>query len=63
MSNKTLASYNAIMYTIYNAIKLIPNHSKMRDKTLNITLEGTCNREVVGGLFTVDRGKPSGVFY
>jgi len=50
MSNKTLASYNAIMYTIYNAIKLIPNHSKMRDKTLNITLEGTCNREVAGGL-------------
>jgi len=34
----------------------------MKNQLSNIALEGTCSGDVVGGLYTVDRGKPSGAF-
>jgi len=34
----------------------------MKDQISNIAIEGTCSGDVVGGLSTVDRGKPSDAF-
>ena len=50
LRNKKFDTGHVLMYTCKHIIKNTQNHDKMKTKT-NIALEGTCNGDVVGGLY------------